>query len=145
MGCSNQEFAYNEKTTELFLDEMKLIDDYQETFSDSNLVFRPDAVEVISLDTKAYNLQHNSQQAIENMNDLNPSEEAKSFHEAVLAYFNKIKAYGATAKKLLAADSVAKRPLYFRLKTEYEAINQMPDQVLSIQKRYLDRVGIKAK
>lgn len=144
-SCSNQELAYNEKATELFLQEMKGIDDDQKAFADSNLVFHPTSGDLISLNIKAENIQSNSQRDIQNMNDLKPSEPAKTFHQSVLTYFGKIDHYGATAKKLIAADSVGKRALYTQLLNEYESLNQMPDEVLEIQKKYLNQVGLKAK
>jgi hypothetical protein len=144
-GCSRQEFAYNEKATDLFLSEMKQIDEQQEVFSDSSVVFHPDAGKVISLNIKAENLINNSKRDLDNMADLKPSEPAKAFHQAVVAYFTQINQYGATAKKLLAADSTEKRSLFLQLRRTYETINQMPDQVLAIQKKYQNEVGMKAK
>lgn len=144
-GCSNQELAYNEKATSLFLQEMKSIDENNQAFTDTAKVFHPDMGDSISLNTKAENIVSNASADIQNMNDLKPSEQAKEFHQSVLDYFGKIKHYGETAQKLLAANSNDKQALYIQLNEEYKSLDRMPDQVLEIQKAYQDKVGLKAK
>ncbi|WP_460679943.1 hypothetical protein [Mucilaginibacter koreensis] len=144
-GCSNKELAYNEKTTDLFLNEMRQIDDVQKSFADSVKVLHADAGDLISLNMKAENTQNNARQDIQNMQDLKPSDAAKNFHESVLGYFGKIQQYGITAKAMLSAGGDKKAALYALLMNEYKALNQMPDQVLAMQKKYLDQAGLKAK
>lgn len=144
-ACSNNELGYNEKTTSLFLDEMKQIDDVQTTFADSNLVLHADAGELISLNIKAENTENNAQQDIQNMNELKPSAAATEFNQGVVTYFTKIKNYGTTAKNLLSAGTDKKRAFYLQLMKQYQDLNQMPDQILEIQKQYLNKVGLKAK
>lgn len=144
-SCSNNESAYNEKATALFLDEMKKIDDVQKTFADSNVVLHPDAGETISLTTKAENTEENAQRDVQNMNDLKPSEAAKEFHAGVVFYFTKIKNYGTTAKQLMAATADKKQELYDHLMNQYKELNEMPNEVLETQKQYFSKAGLKAQ
>lgn len=84
-------------------------------------------------------------QDIQNMQELKPSDASKNFHESVLGYFGKIRHFGTTAKAMISAGTDKKVAPYAQLMDEYKALNQMPDQVLAMQKKYLDQAGLKAK
>ena len=147
VGCSsNHEYAYNEKTTSIFLDQMRQIDETDSSFMDTTKVYSVAMGDSIMLSTKAENLVKNAQMDLDNLKDLQPSEEAAAFHNGVVKYLQAISDYGQTAKKLTATKVLAeKQAVVKQLALKYEALNKQPDQVLAIQKAYLGKVGLQPK
>lgn len=83
---------------------------------------------------------------LQNLADLKLSEDATAFHQGVVKYLQAINDYGKTAEKLVSTKEIGERKkLQQELGSKYQAINEQPDQVLSIQKEYLNKVGLQPK
>ncbi len=143
---SSSDYAYNEKVTSIFLQEMKQIDETDSVFRDTSKVYSKEFQDSISLSTKAENLINNSKMDLANMADLKPGKEAVKFNEGIVAYLTAINAYGKTAEEMLMAKTIEeKKKLHNELTLKYEQLNNYPDRLLEIQKAYLNEVGLQPK
>ena len=148
LACgANNEYAYNEKTSSIFLRQMEQIDEtHKSLLEDSSKIYKPEGTDTVFLNNKAKNTIANSQRAIEDLKLLKPSEEAAEFNNGVLQYFTAINQYGLNVRKMLDAKTVEeKKTLFFQLENRYKALNRMPDSLMEIQKTYFKKVGLAPK
>jgi len=145
-NSSNNDYAYNEKVTSIFLSEMKQIDETDSVFRDTLKVYAKGFGDSILLSTKAENLINNSKMDLANIADLKPGKEAVKFNEGVIAYLTAINDYGKTAQEMLQVKTTdEKKKLHNQLMLKYEKLNTYPDRLLEIQKAYLNEVGLQPK
>ncbi|KRT14160.1 hypothetical protein ASU31_20680 [Pedobacter ginsenosidimutans] len=145
-SSSNNDYAYNEKVTSIFLREMKQIDETDSVFKDTSKVYAKGFPDSILLSTKAENLINNSKVDLVNIADLKPGKEAVKFNEGVIAYLTAINDYGKTAQEMLQVKTTdEKKKLHDHLMLKYEKLNTYPDSLLEIQKVYLNEVGLQPK
>jgi hypothetical protein len=143
---TNNDYAYNEKVTSIFLSEMKQIDETDSVFKDTSKVYAKGFPDSIFLSHKADNLINNSKIDLLDIARLKPSKAAAKFNEGVIQYLTAINDYGKTAKEMLhVKDLREKRRYYDQLTVKYEKLNTYPDQLLAIQKIYLQEVGLQPK
>ncbi|MDQ0966218.1 hypothetical protein QFZ20_001621 [Flavobacterium sp. W4I14] len=145
-NSSNNDYAYNEKVTSIFLQEMKQIDETDSVFRDTSKVYAKGFPDSILLSTKAENLINNSKMDLADIADLKPGKEAVKFNEGVIEYLIAINGYGKTAQGMLQAKTTdEKKKLHNQLMLAYEKLNTYPDRLLEIQKAYLNEVGLQPK
>ncbi|MBT2561481.1 hypothetical protein J7E50_11610 [Pedobacter sp. ISL-68] len=145
-NSSNNDYAYNEKVTSIFLQEMKQIDETDSVFRDTSKVYAKGFPDSIFLSHKADNLINNSKIDLLDIARLKPSKAAAKFNEGVTQYLTAINDYGKTAKEMLHVKAIdEKRKYYDLLAVKYEKLNTYPDQLLAIQKVYLQEVGLQPK
>jgi hypothetical protein len=145
-NSSNNDYAYNEKVTSIFLEEMKQIDETDSVFKDTLKVYAKGFGDSILLSTKAENLINNSKMDLANIADLKPGKEAEKFNEGVIAYLTAINDYGKTAQEMLQAKTTdEKKKMHDQLMLKYEKLNTYPDRLLEIQQVYLNEVGLQPK
>jgi len=145
-NSSNNDYAYNEKITSIFLSQMKQIDETDSVFRDTSKVYVKGFSDSISLAHKAENLINNSKMDLANIADLKPGKQAAKFNEGVIAYLTAINDYGKTAQEMLQVKTTyEKKKLHDQLMLKYEKLNTYPDSLLEIQKAYLNEVGLQPK
>jgi hypothetical protein len=146
-SCTNtNDYAYNEKVTSIFLRQMKQIDETDSVFKDTAKVYAKGFPDSIFLSHKADNLINNSKIDLTDISRLKPGKAASKFNEGVIQYLTAINDYGKTAKEMLQVKAIEeKRKYYDQLTVKYEKLNSYPDQLLAIQKVYLQEVGLQAK
>lgn len=145
-NSSNNDYAYNEKVTSIFLEEMKQIDETDSVFRDTSKVYAKGFGDSILLSTKAENLINNSKMDLANIADLKPGKEAVKFNEGVISYLTAINDYGKTAQEMLQVKTTEeKKKLHDQLMLKYEKLNTYPDRLLEMQKVYLHEVGLQPK
>jgi len=147
LSCTNtDDYAYNEKVTSIFLSQMKQIDETDSVFKDTSKVYAKGFPDSILLSHKADNLINNSKNDLIDIARLKPTKAAAKFNEGVVQYLTAINDYGKTAKEMLNVKTVdEKRKYHDQLNTKYEKLNSYPDQLLAIQKAYLEEVGLQPK
>jgi len=146
-GCTNtDDYAYNEKVTSIFLSEMKQIDETDLVFKDTSKVYAKGFPDSILLSHKADNLINNSKNDLLDIARLKPTKAAGKFNEGVIQYLTAINDYGKTAKEMLRVKANdEKRRYYNQLSAKYQKLNTYPDQLLAIQKVYLQEAGLQPK
>ena len=145
-SSNNNDYAYNEKVTSIFLGEMKQVDETNSVFRDTSKVYAKGFGDSILLSTKAENLINNSKMDLANIADLKSGKEAVKFNEGVIAYLTAINDYGKTAQEMMQVKTTdEKKKLHDQLMLKYEKLNTYPDRLLEIQKAYLHEVGLQPK
>lgn len=143
---ANNDYAYNEKITNVFLGQMKEIDETDSVFKDTTKIFAADFADSIILSTKAQNLISNSNIALSDVAALKPGKAAAKFNEGIVQYLKLINDYGLTAKKMLETKPVEEqKKLHAQLMLKYAQLNVYPDRLLEMQKIYLNEVGLQPK
>jgi len=143
---STDDYTYNEKVTSIFLSQMKQIDETDSVFKDTSKVYAKGFPDSIFLSHKADNLINNSKIDLLDVARLKPTKAAARFNEGVIQYLTAINDYGKTAKEMLHVKAIEeKRKYYNLLAVKYEKLNTYPDQLLAIQKVYLQEAGLQPK
>ena len=141
----SKEFALNEKVSKEFLKEMNSLDSLEiKYFSDSSFIKKTPSAEN-SIEVKdAVKLSENSKAGITNISGIKVSQEAMSFYTAVLDYLGDTKAQGDLARDFFQeSDPQMREGYYEKLRQDFKKLKNKPDSILTIQKTYLDKVGIK--
>jgi len=100
-------------------------------------------------ETVSDNLKKEIDSAFEKLNALEPSEQAKDFHQAITDYLNAVK--GPLADALLAyctldtLDEEQKNALTQKVNEAYDKICEIETGMFEVQKTYFKNVGLKGK
>ncbi len=146
VSCGGRnEYAYNEKTANLFLMVMEHVDNTHKKLQDGGFEPGLESSQFSGPVTKpADQLIQFIEQSENELNALTPSEEAKEFDGEVKKYFNDVKTkyYTEIRNYLQEKDTAKQKEIYQNLEKIYHDLSLRPDQVLEVQKKYMKKTGL---
>ncbi len=142
-----KEYAYNQKTADLILKTMNVVDErYQElqngAFDGSN----SDKFDYEARFKKAQRIASYGAEMKALLEELQPSEEAQDFHEQVGEYMLIVKEqYGPLFVRYVeATDSLEKNKIREEINLKNILLTAQADKSLQVQQAYFKRVGLQA-
>lgn len=147
-ACNGRkEYAYNEKTADLFLKTMNVVDERFEELQngafDGN---NADRFDYEARFKKAQRIAKYSAEMKVLLEELKPSEEAQDFHKQVGEYMLVVKdQYGPLFVRYVEArDSLEKNKIREEINLKNMLLTAQADKTLQVQKEYFNRVGLQA-
>lgn len=153
----NKEYVYNETVsnnvywlTEHYVESVYA--DFKNGYIQTAYEMRNDSMNEFrnkTPETVSDNLKKEIDSAFEKLNALEPSEQAKDFHQAITDYLNAVK--GPLADALLAyctldtLDEEQKNALTQKVNEAYDKICEIETGMFEVQKTYFKNVGLKGK
>lgn len=141
----NEELILNEKVANEFLKEMNALDEFEaKYFADSTALKKSPSNDNSTEVKDAIKLSEDANKGLKSIMGYSVSPEAMSFYIGASKYIDVVHAQGNDAKDFFTeADPGMRKGYYNRVKENFKKLRNKPDSILSIQKIYLEKVGLK--
>ncbi|WP_448678609.1 hypothetical protein [Pseudomonas nicosulfuronedens] len=140
--CPSSDLKYNEVVTSAFLQNVHRIDRDMERLINGD--FEPGHAEALKMHAQSPAAHLGElEQSLNQVQQLPHSEEAGKFASSLSRYYElQINYYQQLKRYVESQDKAGKEALAQNLNNTYQALRPLPEQILAVQKQFLERSGL---